>query len=488
MCTIRAAISSLVNRGDVFRRFRRDESGSYLITATLLMPVLVGIVGLGTDAGLWMYKHRAMQSAADSGAYSAATAYVKGTEQGLTITVAEMEAQARAVAATYGFSHGAGEVDVTVNWPYGGDQQKVEVIVAQPQITFFFGAFRKLSSSEESGSVVVRARALAAGTPGVPSTEGTPGTAGNGCVLALNKSASGSIATQGTSDVALSNCTMFANSNSSTALTAGGSSTISAIAVGVVGGISGVSRITTPDAKNIKTGIAAIGDPYAGVPDPVFSNGNWTLPGRSSDVACDLTAYNPAKNPPPIIGPTDPDHKLFVICNGMTINAGVTLTLRPGIYIFDRGLVQINGNASVVCPNCVNGAGVTLVFTSSTGTNFATLVINGGAIVSLAAPSSGPTKGLVIYGDRRMPLGTVFQLNGGSTQTLNGAVYVPRGSTLFAGGSQTSNACTQLVSDTITFTGNAQFKIGCSNGTEAIGSTQGTPGTPGTPETVLLVE
>ena len=53
---------------------------------------------------------------------------------------------------------------------------------------------------------------------------------------------------------------------------------------------------------------------------------------------------------------------------------------------------------------------------------------------------------------------------------------------------QTSNACTQLVSDTITFTGNAFFKIGCSNATEAIGSTQATPGTPGIPETVMLIE
>ena len=166
----------------------------------------------------------------------------------------------------------------------------------------------------------------------------------------------------------------------------------------------------------------------------------------------------------------------------MTLNAGVTVTLRPGIYIFDQGLMKINGNATL------NGTAVTLVFTSSTGTNYATATINGGAIVTLSAPTTGPTKGLVFYGDRGMPVGTVFKLNGGSSQIINGAIYAAQALVEFAGGSATSNACTQIVSDKITFTGNANFKIGCSNGAEAIGSTQGTPGTPGTPETVMLIE
>ena len=63
----------------------------------------------------------------------------------------------------------------------------------------------------------------------------------------------------------------------------------------------------------------------------------------------------------------------------MTLNAGVAVTLRPGIYIFDKGLMKINGNATL------NGTAVTLVFTSSTGTNYATATIfNGGAIVTLS--------------------------------------------------------------------------------------------------------
>jgi hypothetical protein len=348
-----------------------------------------------------------------------------------------------------------------VNWPYSGDQGKFEVIVEEPQVRLF-------SSLWERGPAVIRARALAAATPG---------TAGNGCVLALNRTSSGSVTTQGTADVYLDGCSMRVNSNSSTALTAGGSSTITAQSVGVVGGISGQTKITTEDNQQfVKTGIAVVSDPYADVPDPIFANSRWSLGERTSDQACDLTGYNPVGTP--TIGPTDPT-RIFVICEGLTVNAGVTLTLRPGIYIFDRGLVQINGQGSVICPLCINGAGVTLVFTSSTGSNYATLVVNGGANVNLVAPQSGPTKGLVVFGDRRMPTDAEFRFNGGSTQTIDGAIYVSAGSVLFAGGSVTAQACTQLIADRITFTGNSNFKIGCDNGSEAIADTR---------ETVRLIE
>ena len=58
----------------LLRHFVRDQSGSYVIISALLMPVLVGTAGLGTEVGWWYYKHKNMQSAADSGAVSAATA------------------------------------------------------------------------------------------------------------------------------------------------------------------------------------------------------------------------------------------------------------------------------------------------------------------------------------------------------------------------------------------------------------------------------
>ena len=145
-----------------------------------------------------------------------------------------------------------------------------------------------------------------------------------------------------------------------------------------------------------------------------------------------------------------------VYCGGMSLNAGAAVTLSPGIYYLDRGSLQVNGGASLT------GTGVTLVFTSSTGQNYATATINGGATVNLTAPTSGPTPGIVLFGDRNMPTGTGFKFNGGASQYFGGAIYIPQGAVDFAGGANTSTGCTQLIGDTLTFTGNSNLSINCS--------------------------
>src|SRR6478735_1367900 len=90
----------------LFRRFADDQSGSYVIISALLMPVLVGTAGLGTEVGWWYYKHKNMQSAADSGAVSAATAVTAG---------GDLTAEANAVTANYGYANAVNNVTITVN-------------------------------------------------------------------------------------------------------------------------------------------------------------------------------------------------------------------------------------------------------------------------------------------------------------------------------------------------------------------------------------
>src|SRR5215469_4258124 len=99
-------VRSWVTTGaQLLQRFRADQSGNYLIMMALLMPVLIGFVGLGTDYALWVYTHQAAQAAAESAAVSAATA-----ANNLTV-------EAQAVTASYGFVDGSNGVTVTVNQP-----------------------------------------------------------------------------------------------------------------------------------------------------------------------------------------------------------------------------------------------------------------------------------------------------------------------------------------------------------------------------------
>jgi hypothetical protein len=114
---------------------------------------------------------------------------------------------------------------------------------------------------------------------------------------------------------------------------------------------------------------------------------------------------------------------------------------------------------------------VTLVFTSSSGHNYASARISGNATIDLTALTSGPTAGIVAFGDCDMTAGTSFNFEGGAGQVFGGAIYLPKGDVTFAGGSEANTTCTQIVANTITFVGNSDLANSCSNyGTKPIGS------------------
>lgn len=255
---------------------------------------------------------------------------------------------------------------------------------------------------------------------------------GLGCVLSLNPSVSGAATAQGSTTVTLNGCSLYDNSASDTALTVGGSAAVQADFIGVVGGIGSSTGITT--TNGIRTRISPVADPYADVPMPTYSG-------------CDQHNYT-AKNTVTI----NPG----VYCGGIGVNANAMLTLNPGTYIMDGGGFTVNGGATV------NGSGVTLVFTSSNGRDWANVTINGNANVNLTPMTYGPTRGIVVYADRNTPQGTSFKFNGGSNQYFGGAIYVPTGAVNFAGGANTSTTCTQVIGDTVTFVGNSNLAIDCS--------------------------
>ena len=257
---------------------------------------------------------------------------------------------------------------------------------------------------------------------------------GLGCVLSLNKTASSAVAGQGSTNVNLKGCSLYDNSKDATALTVGGSAKISALSVGVVGGISPGSYGLTAD-QGIRMGIGPVKDPYADATFPAVG-------------ACTEQNFKPKESMTINAG---------VYCGGMSINAGVEITLNPGIYYIDGGDLSVNGGATLT------GNGVTLVFTAHNRNDWATASINGNANINLTAPQSGSTAGIVVFGDRQMPVGTLFKLNGGSTQYLGGAIYIPNGAIEYAGGAATSTACTQIIGNTVSFVGNSSVAVNCSS-------------------------
>ena len=255
---------------------------------------------------------------------------------------------------------------------------------------------------------------------------------GLGCVLALDGFASGAATGQGSTLVNLNGCSLYDNSTNATALVMGGSARLTALSVGVVGGVSGASNITT--TQGIRTGMGAVKDPYSDVNFPAF-------------FSCTEQDFTPKKNVT-----IDPG----VYCGGITVHAQSTVTLNPGIYYLDGGDFTVNGGGTIT------GTGVTLVFTKKNSSTWATATINGNAVINLTAPLSGPMAGIVVFGDRNVPIGTAYKLNGGSTQYFGGAIYLPTGAVDFIGGAGTSSSCTQLIGNTVSFSGNSSFALNCS--------------------------
>jgi Flp pilus assembly protein TadG len=401
-----------LSRTEVFRvtarRFVTDESGSHAIMAALLMPVLVGATAYGVETATLLHKQKSMQHAADSAALTAAVAVTTGANDNGAV-------QGRAVAASYGFPT-AGTISVQVNSPPTGgpstnNRQAIEVIISQPQPRLF-------SSIWGSSSYTVGARAVA-------KPQGQP------CILALNQSASGAYSQQGSVSTNLINCSVVADSSSSSALSVGGSATLSTSFAAAVGGISGQSSITA--TYGTKTGYHYVADPYADVSYPSFSG-------------CDKNNYS--THGTDTLSPG-------VYCGGMNLSSGAAVTLNPGIYYLDRGDLSMAGQSSL------RGNGVTLVFTSSTGNNYATAKISGGATLSLAAPTTGPTAGIAIFGDRNMPVGTTFKFTGGDSQAVGGAVYVASAALQWAGNATVEQHCTQIIADTVQLVGNSGLQIDC---------------------------
>jgi len=393
-------------------RFGGDTNANVApIFAIALIPV-VGLTGAAVDYSRANSIKLAMQAAADATALNL-------VQKSLSLPSGDVSDAAKPVFQASFSRPDATQLQVSAQSTSGGT---VTVAATARMATDFMGVLGITN-------IAVGSRTVAVKTPGD----------GKGCVLALNRSASGAITAQGSTTVNLNGCSMYDDSRSSTALTAGGSAQISALSVGVVGGISGNAAITT--TAGIQTGMYPIPDPYSKLQIPSFSG-------------CDQKNYSAQKK-----ATIDPG----VYCGGMKFNANADVTFNQGVYIIDGGDFTVNGGAKL------QGTGVTIIFTSSTS-NWPTATINGGATIDLRPASTGDFAGVLMFGDRAIPVGTTYKLNGGSAQYLGGAVYFPTGNVDFAGGAGTGMNCTQLIGDTITFTGNSGLAINCAGyGVKPIG-------------------
>jgi Flp pilus assembly protein TadG len=391
----------------LLRRLRRDEEGSYLVFMTLLMPLLIGVVGLGTEGGWWLYYHQTLQNAADSAALSGATALSKGE------TTAQIQTQAYSVASTYCASPGASNtcfvngqngVTVAVNVFPVATPPAVQVTVTQ-QLT------PQLASLVLSNPVSISATAKAIINYNTAD-----------CILAL-KTTGTNISVSGNNDTLnLTNCSIFSNSTDSKAISVSGNSKteVTASSIGTVGGQDCQGHCSTTPT----TGNQSILDPYASDASSLWnatcqggSCANQTVP-----TGCSSCQLNPGVFP-----------------SGMTLAQNVSYTMAPGVYYL-QGDLSLPGNGTTL-----TGNGVTLVISG----NHSIQVTKNNPTIDITAPTTGWNAGIAIWEPTSTATNTLGKNN--LTMNLNGVIYAPKADWSFDWNNQTSVSCAQFVVGSMSF-------------------------------------
>src|SRR6266446_7344811 len=144
----------------------RHSRGQVLVLATFMLTVLIGFVGLASDAGYFFDYKRRMTTATDAAALAGALE-ARRDPTGLNVATV-----ARTAAESNGFKNGMNGITVAVNRPpvsgfNVGNNKFVEVLINRPSPTFFM---RVLGIT----TTTVSARAVAG-----------PGS-GKGCVYVLD--------------------------------------------------------------------------------------------------------------------------------------------------------------------------------------------------------------------------------------------------------------------------------------------------------------
>jgi hypothetical protein len=400
-----------------FLAVARNPSGSALPIFAVALPAIVGILGLSVDTGLWYDTKRVVQTSADAAAISGAFRLAAGDHNSINQA-------ALADAVRNGFVSGSPSTSTVHNppssGPYAGNPGAVEVILTEQRSLLFSALYLK-------NSVTIAARAVA-----------MVQTTGDACVLALDPSAAGAVTVQGSTTVNMTHCALAANSTNATAVNIAGNGNLTADTLWTAGGYAQGNSATLALAHPAETHTWPLADPFA----------NETIPSLGSCTVNNASYSNVTRTISP-----------GVYCNGLSFGSNSVITLNPGTYYIDRGNFSVAAQATVTCNCNAPGSGVTIVLTSSSNANqIGRVTINGGANVTLNAPSTAAVAydGLLFFQDPRASAAQPNKFNGGATMNLTGGLYFPSEQVEWAGNNSSGTpTCTKIVAKTVVFTGNS---------------------------------
>lgn len=391
------------------RTLTRNRRGAIAILFALLVPVLLGVIGLGVEAGLWYLRQRDMQNAADASVLAAAVN--AGT------TFATEGAQ---VAARYGYSGPA--VNIVENQPcppsagrFAGTntcyrstvRSGLELLLA-PVIGFLGqstcatgDAVCEEVRAHTSRFVLLSAAAMATKTE-----------IHNYCILALTTSGTG-VDGRGSPYADLGNCSVMSNANARCA-----GHDLNARFGDAAGTNDGCGI-------NPQSNVPPVSDPFAAlrsnIPIGVGCTDYHYIPTRRGDP--DLVSENRLTGEQTWATPQ-------VICGDAQLTGNVTVTGNAqSVLVIVNGQLNLNGYTLQTAAD----AGLTIIFTGD-GTTGTTYAPTGGGTLDVAAPTSGTWKGMALYQDPALTHGVDLSAAGNSPLwSITGIIYLPNADVQFMG-------------------------------------------------------
>ena len=381
------------------KRMLTSRLGNVSLIFALASPLVIGSAALSVETSYWYYKQHQLQAAADNAAYAGSLE----NRDGSTSTV--INTAALNVASQNGFNPNLGTI--TVGTPttgnYANNPAAVQVVLTQQAPRFFTQMF-------SSSPVIITTNATAVFQ-----------NASNACILALDPAAQQAAYFSGSSSLTLNGCVVMSDSDAANGVYVWGAASLTASCVVSAGGVQQKGGIDDTGCAAPMTDVPPAPDPFKNIPEPATNGPCLTASGS--------TIY--------------PGH----YCSGLDLKN--VATLEPGTYVVDGG-ISAHGNGTVT------GNGVTFFLTDSSGVS-----INGNTTLNLSAPTSGTYSGILFFGSREVS-GVTNTFNGTASSVMTGATYFPTQNVTYLGNFSGANGCTQIVADTVSFSGNTNFSVNCS--------------------------
>jgi hypothetical protein len=363
--------------------FWGDTGGNVAMVTALVMPALVGVMGLGGEVGFWYYRQQTMQSAADSAAVAAASASGSSFEQ-----------EARGVAAKYGFIHGQGNVSI--------ETQKITTCPAAPSGLVFSECYRVTVTSlvplflsrivGYNGNAAVQVGDQTVSKTQLVSTSvaARVNTDRKYCIVALGSAeVDVDVDLNGSPKADLKGCGIMSNEGMKCV---GNAEKVAEFADSPTGDTSpcGQASHTLPSQK--------IADPYAVLADNI------------PDQACSTTNVLSAP----------PTTTLVSFCGDVTVPNNVTITAQT-VIVIKNGKLILEKKAKL------KGLALTIIFTGNGG------YVDGMGSLDITAPTSGDWKGVALYQDPDA-LQVAFTAAGSNLELIvRGIFYFPKADVTLSG-------------------------------------------------------